>query len=211
MKNDRRELNARVRWACEEFLAILKELASIHSVVDRPDGRELADDVELQMRLRKSLFHVRSITISRLDSDALHSTAPDIRSARRQLAPLVREHLYNAGKRRGFRQYDRQWASLDARLAPVCHPSPEVLVFLMVPESQRRTVIDSHVGLLSVLLGLLATDYALALGVLADALAPSKSADILSVFDRINAALPRLRVDCVLRQVPENELDSEDD
>lgn len=75
---------------CEECIACLHDIVSIHLKIDPASRIIEADDDECFYRLRKVRLHVKAITAWQIEPDILHIIAPEIRCASDQLEKIFK-------------------------------------------------------------------------------------------------------------------------
>ena len=177
----REESEASLHQACERWFGYLSELCELHPAFDPPTGR--IAETEHVLRLRKTYFHVRAITRWALDTTyVMHVVLPEIRVARDQLEPILREHLYDGGSLTGWHDHiPREKTELDAFV----HPTP---TRLMAPGDvggfgEADAVL--YLARLYMLLIGLAVDYGFALAAVAKVLGRPKQSEICDVFSRV--------------------------
>lgn len=119
---------------CEECIACLDDLVSIHLKTDPPSRIIEADDDQCFYRLRKARLHVQAIIGWQIEPDVLHVIAPEYRCANNQLEKVFRsmpesfrvnylgEHDAVAGH---FRQRAKELREI---VSGFVHPTPQRLL-----------------------------------------------------------------------------------
>ena len=181
----------RLHSGCENLIQLLKELQAIHVEIDKPDRVVGESDESHALRLRKVLFHVRAVTYWTVSADVLHVMAPEIRTANRQLRPLVDAFHDGVGANRkdtinqGFRQ-------LQNDLSPFIHPTPIVLTFgTHLGGLGKSDEIGCLTNLFTQIAGL-ANNYTIGLITIAEVLGSTRLDDLRDVICRVTNEITAL-------------------
>ncbi len=203
--SSRAEAEKWLRSGCERCIAFLSELSALHLSIDGPNRMAIESEAECVLILRKVYLHIRAITSWAVDSDVLHVMGPDIRAAREQLEPMVREQLYDGRDKPSLAQRRRYVAEKEKQLAHFSHPTPVILIHDRRAGGLGKTDTILYLSTLYELLGGLVVDYGLGLGVAAGVLGSSKQSEILSVITRAEKEITSRSPDEFLK-VPKGEV-----
>ena len=155
---------------CRRWLVLLSELVAKHTKIDAPERRPCDVDADISLRLRKSYFHINAIIAWPVDTLIIHVMGPDIRTAQRQLDPIVSDFLQNPSSATRIRVPRTSHTSSRSLLGSVSHPTPQTLIH---PRHLGGLDHAETIPCLAVLfhsLAELTLNYSTALGALADRL-----------------------------------------
>ena len=203
--SSRKEAEEILHARCERCVGYLSELLAIHLAMDCPTRRPIPSEAESVLRLRKVFFHILALTSWGVDTEVIHVMAPDIRAAKEQLEPIVLGQSSDENDIVDHAMQRRTFSDRNAQLAPFSHPTPAILIFSRdvggLGEGDAILILSN----LNLLLAELVVDYCMGLGVVADALYPSKQSEILDVMNRSGEDFGSLSVKEFLPFVDGNE------
>ena len=191
-----------LRSGCEECVASLNGLITIHFGMDTPDRMIRPSDGECVYRLRKVLVHVKAITRWEFDTDVMHVIAPDLRAANEQVDEILKklprgylDDLLGVQDKQTARRVQASAKKKQETVSSYIHPTPQRLLLPRDQGGLGELYEFPYWSNMFMFLFDLVLRYAMLLGYLSQLLNAGSEAAVASVMERM-----RTKVDSIARE-----------